>query len=75
MTTTTHNDATGRDDMTTRPKRRETFRLDLQPTRDDPPTMIRLRRLLKALLRGFGFRCVAIRPVNDDDDRQAEGDA
>jgi hypothetical protein len=36
------------------------FRLTIRPGADAVPAIARLRRLLKMLLRGYGFRCVAI---------------
>jgi hypothetical protein len=46
-----------------------------RPTRTPVPVIARLRRLLKVLLRGYGFVCVdvyAVRP--DDGDRQGKVD-
>jgi hypothetical protein len=48
------------------------YRLDLValPDPEGVPPANRLRRLLKALLRGWGFRCiraVEVRPVVPDD--------
>ena len=34
------------------------FRLDLKAVGAGPPADVRLRRLLKAMLRGYGLRCV-----------------
>ena len=44
---------------------RERFRLVIQDAgdRNNVPVMPRLRRLLKAMLRGYGIRCVDIRPA------------
>jgi hypothetical protein len=36
------------------------FRLTIRPGRDAVPTVVRLRRLLKMLLRGYGFRCISV---------------
>jgi hypothetical protein len=38
-----------------------------------PPVEVRLRRALKALLRGFGLRCIEVRPVENT--RPARSDA
>jgi len=42
------------------------FRLVVRPLpqRDDPDGTKRLRRLLKAMLRGYGLRCVRIEPTD-----------
>jgi hypothetical protein len=49
-----------KDEMIDRP----TYRLDLRPEPDvRVPDAIRLRKLLKALLRGYGFRAVAIKEM------------
>lgn len=42
------------------------FRLVVRPLprRDDPDGTQRLRRLLKAMLRGYGLRCVRIEPAD-----------
>ena len=34
------------------------------PQRDDPDGTHRLRRLLRAMLRGYGLRCVRIEPAD-----------
>jgi len=39
------------------------IRLVLRPLVGEVPIEIRLRRLLKALLRGYGFRCLRIEDV------------
>jgi hypothetical protein len=40
----------------------ESFQIDLRALADDDaPAHVRLRRLLKLVLRGFGFRCVGVR--------------
>ena len=36
----------------------ETFRLTIETVPNDVPGVNRLRRLLKFLLRSFGFRCI-----------------
>lgn len=36
------------------------FTITLEAARGSIPAPARLKRLLKALLRGFGFRCVAV---------------
>jgi hypothetical protein len=50
-------------------EQRPTYRLTLRaepPGHDGAPATIRLRRLLKCLLRAFGFRCVEVREVGYD---------
>ncbi len=37
--------------------------LVLTPARSDVPARVRLRALLKALLRGYGFVCREVRPA------------
>ena len=32
------------------------------PLKDGPPLRLRLRSLLKAMLRTYGFRCLSIKP-------------
>lgn len=46
---------------------RERFTLTIQDAGDprQVPAAPRLRRLLKAMLRGYGIRCLDIRPVVD----------
>jgi hypothetical protein len=39
------------------------FRLTLKPAPGPVPAVVRLRRLLKACLRGYGLRCVAVEEV------------
>lgn len=39
--------------------------LTLRPLPDSIPVATRLRRLLKAALRVWGFRCTSIRPADD----------
>ena len=41
----------------------ETYTLTLKGTGSGPPTIIRIRRALKYLLRACGLRCVAISEV------------
>ena len=36
---------------------------DERPHRDDPAATLKLRRALKTLLRGFGFRCTSVLPA------------
>lgn len=40
-------------------------KLTLQPLPDNIPAAVRLRRLLKALLRGYRFKLVKIEDAND----------
>jgi hypothetical protein len=42
------------------PTARPTYRLEFRPERQPVPEINRLRSLLKALLRRFGFRAVAV---------------
>lgn len=48
-----------------------TYRITLTPTPGGPPAIIRLRRLLKAALRGFGMKCLAVEemPETPENDR------
>jgi hypothetical protein len=51
--------------MTPTPRQRFTLTLEDAPQRErdgtpPAPTDVRLKRLLKAMLRGYGFRCVAV---------------
>jgi hypothetical protein len=39
---------------------RPIYRLTLRATGDGPPAIIRLRRFLKAALRGYGLRCLSV---------------
>jgi hypothetical protein len=41
----------------------ERFHLELQATPGTVPAIIRLRRALKGLLRGYGLQCVRIREI------------
>jgi hypothetical protein len=50
-------------------------RLTLRAERQDVPAIVRLRRLLKALLRGYGFRCVRIEEMVTDADTAARQEA
>jgi hypothetical protein len=50
------------------PKKRYT--ITLEAAESDVPTVIRLRRVLKGMLRGFGFRCVSAEEVGHDDGAQ-----
>lgn len=43
-----------------------TWTVTLRPEGDGPPPAIRVRRLLKAALRAYGLRCVAVNPTTDD---------
>jgi hypothetical protein len=49
-------------------KGRPVYRLTLRPEPGDVPEMARLRRLLKALLRGYGLRCLSIEEVKPEAD-------
>ena len=51
--------------MTTRP----TFVVHLQPTPDCQDPTKALRELLKRALRSWGLRCVTVRDVNPEGDR------
>jgi len=39
---------------------RPTYRLTFTATKDPVPTICRLKRLLKTLLRVYGFRCIEV---------------
>lgn len=41
---------------------------------DDPPTFIRLRRLLKTMLRAWGFKCESI-TIDDENVKQRASQA
>jgi hypothetical protein len=47
------------------------WRVTLTAEGDGPPAVVRLRRLLKAALRTYGLRCLAVVPP-DDLARQSE---
>ncbi len=47
------------------------YQLTLRPLERQTPAINRLRSALKALLRGYGFRCVACQVVPAGDDQQA----
>jgi hypothetical protein len=40
-----------------------TYRLEVRAEGAGPPADVRVRRLLKAMLRGYGLRCVAVEEV------------
>jgi hypothetical protein len=42
---------------------RPVYRLTLEALPDDVPAHVRLKRVLKGLLRGYGFRCVRVEQV------------
>lgn len=44
----------------------ELIRLILRPLPDEVPVEIRLRRLLKSLLRAYGFRCESVETIPDE---------
>jgi hypothetical protein len=48
-----------------KPNDTESFCLILRPlqTGEQPPPIVRLRRLLKRLLRAYGLRCVRVEPI------------
>jgi hypothetical protein len=45
--------------MTTPKAARPRYQLLLEAQPGDVPAILRLRRLLKTLLRGYGFRCIS----------------
>lgn len=45
-----------------------TFVLTILVTGGPVPAAVRLRRLLKAMLRGYGAHCLAIRPADANDE-------
>jgi hypothetical protein len=50
------------------------MRVELRPIRGAiVPPIVELRRLLKAMLRGWNFRCVSITPVFSGHAPEAEG--
>ena len=49
-------------------KPKYTLTLEAQPSK--VPATVRLRRLLKTMLRSYGFRCTAIRETESDDGRR-----
>ena len=49
--------------------------LVLQAVGDGPPVPVRMRRLLKAALRGYGLRCLQCDLPRDDGGGAAEGRA
>ena len=49
------------------------YHLVLQALPDGVPAPVRLRRLLKALLRGYGFRCLAAEEVVTEEEGAARG--
>ena len=53
----------------------ETFEIVLRSEgHNNPPAIIRLRRLLKVALRGFGLRCVTIREMTLPQVQETEAD-
>jgi hypothetical protein len=50
------------------PKQRD-IRLVLRPLPGWPPVAVCLRRLLKALKRGYGLKCIAVEEIQHDDQR------
>ena len=49
-----------------------TWIFSFQATGDGPPVEIRVRRLLKAALRGYGLRCINARIADEAGGRDAE---
>jgi hypothetical protein len=45
---------------------RETFLVTLTAEGNGPPATVRLRRWLKACLRGYGLRCLRVEPGLDE---------
>ncbi len=53
--------------MSTKPKpERYAIVLQAMPDQDGVPTIIRLRRFLKAALRSYRLRCVRCEPLQDE---------
>jgi len=48
---------------------RPDYRLTLRPLPGAAPAVVRLRRLLKSLLRAYGFRALAVEELARADDR------
>lgn len=46
----------------------ERFTITIEAAPGPTPAIARLRRLLKALLRSFGFRCVSVQQSRPDQD-------
>jgi hypothetical protein len=51
------------------------YRLRLRALPDRVPAAVRLRRLLKVLLRGYGFRALAVEEVPAEAPAHESGDA
>ena len=49
----------------------ERFTIVVEAVPADVPAVIRLRRLLKAMLRGYGLRCVSVTTARETDSRTA----
>lgn len=49
------------------------YHLTLEAQPEAVPAVIRLRRLLKVALRGFGLKCVAVAEVAGEDNRSPGG--
>jgi hypothetical protein len=45
---------------------RETYRLTVEALPDSAPAIIRLRRVIKSLLRAYGFRLLAVVELPED---------
>jgi len=52
---------------------RPRYRLTLEAVPDDVPQLVRLRRLLKVLLRGYRFRCRRIEELKPEMDDKTSG--
>lgn len=53
------------------PPTKTRYAIELRPEPGDVPGIVRLRRLLKSALRGYGLRCVAVRELAGEDDAGA----
>jgi len=52
----------------------ERYVLTIQSLPDEVPAIVRLRRVLKAVLRSHRFRCIEIRPAGDQGSGPRNGD-
>ncbi len=54
---------------------RERYRIELEPTPGETPTIHRIRRLLKACLRAYGLRCVRVEQLKPEPPATGAGQA